>query len=174
MDGFGFIHETLDIELLILFILNRLPGAVDKDTLSELTLCDGGINYFNFSEALANLVETGHVLCENGMYSSTEKGHRNGSATESSIPYSVRMKAERNIIPVARMLRRSDMIKTGSQPAPNGGYTVHLSLSDGTGYILSMDILAGSERQASMMESRFQKHAEDISAQIAAILTDES
>ena len=57
MDGFGFIHERLDIELLILYILNRLPGAVDRDTLAELTIsCDGGINYFNFSDGFIKSV----------------------------------------------------------------------------------------------------------------------
>ena len=36
MDRFGFIHEKLDIKILILFILRRLPGVVDRETLGEL------------------------------------------------------------------------------------------------------------------------------------------
>ena len=35
MDRFGFIHEKLDIKILILFILRRLPGVVDRETLGE-------------------------------------------------------------------------------------------------------------------------------------------
>lgn len=174
MDVFGFIHERLDIELLILFILNRLPGAVDKDTLTELTIgCDGGINYFNFSDALGVLVTTGHVVCKDEHYSVTDKGRENGSTTESSIPYSVRVKAERSLIPIAQKLRRNDMIKTETKPAPNGGYMVHLSLSDGSGSLVSMDILAGSERQARLMAKKFHENAEEIYAQIAMLLTDE-
>lgn len=174
MDGFGFIHERLDIELLILFILNRLPCAVDKDTLSELTVdCDGGINYFNFSDALGVLVTTGHVVCQNEQYSVTDKGRENGSTTESSIPYSVRVRAERSLLPIAQKLRRNDMIKTESKPAANGGYTVHLSLADGSGSLLSMDILTGSERQARIMAKKFHENAEELYAQIAMLLTDE-
>lgn len=168
--GFGFIRDTLDIELLILFILNRLPGAIDRDTLSELALCDGGINYFNFSEALANLIETGHVLYKNELYSSTEKGQRNGSATESSIPYTIRIKTERSLLPVIQKLRRNDLIKTESKQRDSGGHTVRLSLSDGSGTILTMDILAGSERQAQTMERNFQAHAEELYMQIAQLL----
>ena len=33
MDNFGFIHDKLDIKILILFVLRRLPGAVDPETL---------------------------------------------------------------------------------------------------------------------------------------------
>ena len=29
MEGLGFIHEKLDIKILILYILNHLPAAVD-------------------------------------------------------------------------------------------------------------------------------------------------
>ena len=35
-ERFGFIHEKLDIKLLILFILRRLPGVVDRSMLTEI------------------------------------------------------------------------------------------------------------------------------------------
>ena len=35
MEGIGFIHEKLDIKILILYILNHLPAAVDAQTLSD-------------------------------------------------------------------------------------------------------------------------------------------
>ena len=37
MDNFGFIHDKLDIKILILFVLRRLPGAVDQETLLEIS-----------------------------------------------------------------------------------------------------------------------------------------
>ena len=57
MDRFGFIHEKLDIKILILYILRRLPGVVDPETLLELCQCDGGIGYFDYSDCLSELVE---------------------------------------------------------------------------------------------------------------------
>ena len=47
MDRLGFIHEKLDIKILILFILRRLPGTVDRDMLSDFTQCDGGVGAFD-------------------------------------------------------------------------------------------------------------------------------
>ena len=57
MDHFGFIHEKMDIKILILFVLNLLPAPVDSLTLSELVFCDDGIGYFDYSDCLAELVE---------------------------------------------------------------------------------------------------------------------
>jgi len=54
MDQHGFIHEKLDIKLLILFILSRLPAPVDRGTLDELCQqCDDGVGYFDYSDCLA-------------------------------------------------------------------------------------------------------------------------
>ena len=58
MEGIGFIHEKLDIKILILYILNHLPAAVDAQTLSDLVFCDNGIGYFDYSDCLAELVDT--------------------------------------------------------------------------------------------------------------------
>ena len=37
------VQEKLDIKILILFILRRLPETVDSETLAELALSDGGV-----------------------------------------------------------------------------------------------------------------------------------
>ena len=82
MDNFGFIHGELDTKLLILFILRRLPRPVDGDTLTELCFCDTGVSWFEYSQCLADLVDTGHIdKLENGRYMITEKGDRNCAAT---------------------------------------------------------------------------------------------
>ncbi len=97
MERHGFIHEKLDIKILILYILRRLPGEVDPHTLAELCQCDEGIGYFDYSDCLAELVESAHITESPTGYTITEKGIRNADTVESSLPYSVRRKAEKLI-----------------------------------------------------------------------------
>ncbi len=85
MEGLGFIHEKLDIKILILYILNHLPAAVDAQTLSDLVFCDNGIGYFDYSDCLAELVDTAHISEEDGKYRITEKGSRNVNEVASSL-----------------------------------------------------------------------------------------
>ena len=163
MEGIGFIHEKLDIKILILYILNHLPAAVDAQTLSDLVFCDNGIGYFDYSDCLAELVDTAHI---------TEKGSRNVNEVASSLPYSVRMKADRVTEPIAEQMRRAAMIVAQHTNTPEGGCNVHLALSDGIGQIVSMQLLAADEAQARTMEHYFKAHAEDVYQALVRMLTE--
>jgi len=160
--NFGFIHEKLEIKILILFILRRLPEPVTLDVLTELAMCDDGISYFDFTECVAELVSTEHIKLEDNMYSVTVKGARNGATTEYSLPYSVRTKAEESASAIRSAQNRNSLIKTLYTVNPEGGCIVRLSMSDGVGDIISMELFAANERQAQELEKGFRKDAESI------------
>ena len=93
MSRFGFIHDKIEIKFLVLYIMARVASPIDFPTLTELTMCDEGVDYFDFAEAVAELVDTGHLTLEEGVYAITDKGRQNGEACESSLPYSVKLSA---------------------------------------------------------------------------------
>lgn len=173
MEGLGFIHEKLDIKILILYILNHLPAAVDGQTLSDLVFCDNGIGYFDYSDCLAELVDTAHITEEGGKYRITEKGSRNVNEVASSLPYSVRMKADRVTEPIAEQMRRAAMIVAQHTNTPEGGCNVHLALSGRpSGRSSPMQLLAADEAQARTMEHYFKAHAEDVYQALVRLLTE--
>ncbi len=169
-NNFGFIHDELEIKVLILYVLSRLPLPVPAETLAELVLCDDGITYFDFADCTAELVDSGHVELKDDGYVITEKGRRNGSITESSIAYSVRLKADKAVAAVASAQKRSTMIVAQHALRRKGGYTVSLSLSDGIGPIIQMELYAANEEQALKIEKNFRKKAETAYAGIMDIL----
>ncbi len=172
MPQHGMIHEKLDIKILILYILRRLPGVVEPETLLDLVQCDAGVGYFDYSDCLAELVDTGHIDEVNGGYRITEKGARNADTVESSLPYSVRMKAERALAPEAARLARDAMIVT-EHFMTDSGLTAHLAMSDGKGEIIDMRLLIASEAQAKLIEKNFRRSAESIYQQIIALVSEE-
>jgi len=159
---YGFIHERLDIKILILFILRRMPEPISFDALTELTMCDGAISYFDFAECVGELVKSGHILIKDEKYYLTSKGVRNSEMTEQSLPYSVRIDAENATFEYRSRQTRNSLIKTSHEINQDGSYKVALALSDGVGEIISMDLLAMSEQQAKTLERGFRKNAEAI------------
>ena len=171
MDNFGFIHDRLDIKILILFVLRRLPGTVDPETLLELCQCDGGIGYFDYSDCLSELVESGHIEESEEGFRITEKGARNADAVESSLPYSVRMKVLRLLGPVEERMRRAAMI-TARHIVDENGCTVELAMSDGKGEVAHLQLLCTGEDQARQIEKRFRRNAESYYQKIMELLSE--
>ena len=107
MAGRGFIQDKLEIKFLILYIAARVVEPVPFDTMLDLTPCDDAIDYFDFSDCLADLVRTEHLtLSEDGLYAITEKGLKNSQICETSLPYSVRLRCDKNLAECNRKLRR--------------------------------------------------------------------
>ena len=155
----GFIHKKLDIKLLILFVLRRLPAEIDPERLADLVLIDGGITYFDYKDCLSELVQTAQIEEGEDGVRVTAKGSRNGEILESSLPYSVRSKAEKALRPVVEEMRRSAMILANHEAGPNG-VTVYLAVNDGVGSIFDLKILAADETQAKRIEKNFKRNAE--------------
>ena len=169
--NFGFIHEKLEIKVLILFILRRLQDPISLDVLTELTMCDDGISYFDFTECVAELAQTKHIKLVQGMYSVTDKGVRDGKTTENSLPYSVRAKVEESTSALRAAQSRNSLLKTSWAANPGGGCTLSLSLSDGVGEIVSMSLFAANERQAVDLENNFRENPVGIYHSLIELIT---
>ena len=163
MAGRGFIHDKLEIKFLILYITARVIEPIPFDTVLDLTMCDDGVDYFDFSECLNDLVKTEHLtLSEDGLYAITDKGLRNSQICESSLPYSVRLRCDKNLEVWNRKLRRKSQVKASWEPRPNGTYTVRLSLDDDAGNLMDLKLMAVREDMAKMLTERFRKTPERI------------
>ena len=162
MDQLGFIHDKLDIKILILFVLRRLPAPVDPETLLELCQVDGGIGYFDYSDCISDLLKSGHKI--------TEKGARNAETVDNSLPYSVRARAMKRIAPVEERMRRQAMI-TARHTIDEKGCMVELAVADGKGEMIHLHLLCSGEEQAKKMEKRFRKDAENYYQKIVELLS---
>lgn len=171
-ERFGFIHGEVDIKLLILFVLRRLPGVVDRNTLADFVLCDGGVGYFDFSDCLSELVETGQVEELPEGYRITDEGAANGETVESSLPFSVRKKAEKLLAPEAQRLRRLSLI-TAKHETKDGSCFVTLAMDDGKGDIINLRILCSGDEQALRIENHFKRDAEELYGRIIAMLDEQ-
>ena len=164
MGRVGFIQDKLEIKFLILYVAARLIEPVPFEAMQELTMCDEGIDFFDFSECLGSLVKSEHLtLSDKGLYAVTEKGLRNGAICESSLPYSVRLRADKNITIFNQKLKRRAQIKSDIHPRRNGTYTVTLAFNDDDDQpLLKMELMVPKEVMARDLAERFQKNPEQL------------
>ncbi len=168
----GFIQDKLEIKFLILYIAARVIEPVPFDTMLDLTLCDDAVDYFDFSECLADLVKTGHLTLDQGtgFYAITEKGRRNSEICETSLPYSVRLRCDKNLTACNRALRRKNQVKSAVEPRSNGTYTVSLSLDDDMGSVMDLKLMVPREDMGKVLSERFRRSPEKLYSQIIALL----
>ena len=164
MGRVGFIQDKLEIKFLMLYVAARLIEPVPFEAMQELTMCDDGIDFFDFSECLSNLVESQHLtLSDDGLYAITEKGLHNGAICESSLPYSVRLRADKNITIFNQKLKRRAQIQSDIAPRRNGTYTVTLAFNDDESQpILKMELMVPKDVMAKDLAERFQKNPEQL------------
>ena len=167
----GFIHDKLDIKMLELYLMARMAGPVDFDTLMELAMRHEGVEYFDFAEATAELVESGHLLLEDGRYTITEKGSVNSEACESSLPYSVRRRCNQDLAAVNAILRRSAQIRGEAIEKEDGSLVARMTLDDDSGNLLTIELLCPSKAQADRLIAGFKARPERVYNEVLELLS---
>ncbi len=163
MARYGFIHDKLDIKFLILYLMARVAAPVDFAMLTDLAMCDAGVDYFEFAEAVSEMVETGHLVLEGDRYAITGKGRRDGAACESSLPYSVKRRCGAALAKVNSALRRDAQVRASITPHPSGsGFLADLALDDENGGLFTLSLFCPTQEQAGRVCAGFKARPERI------------
>ncbi len=175
MQRLGFIHDMLDVKVLILFVMARVNYPVDIQQIYELSYQDDCLSYFDVCTAVPEMVNSGHLKeLENNCYGITEKGKADGSLTEDSIAFTVKQRAENAVSRFNRQIRRSSYVKTQIIPRENGDFSVIMSLDDEAGNLMTLELMAPNQRQAVRLGKLFEKKAEAVyNLTMAELLDDE-
>ncbi len=161
MQRLGFIHDMMDVKVLILFVAARSSYPMTAQEIYELCYQDECLSYFDVCTALPEMVESGHLRqLEEDRYEITEKGREVGALTEDSIAFTVKQRAENAVSRFNRQLRRSSFVKTQIIPRDSGDFSVVMALDDEGGNLMTLELLAPNQRQAVRLSKLFEKKAE--------------
>lgn len=169
----GFIHNKLDIKLLVLYLTSRLAGPVDFPTLTDLTMCDDGVDYFQYAEAVSELIASGHLAQEGELYSITDKGRRNISAGESSLSPVIRQRCDQRLVPFNNALRRNAQVQAVLEDLGADGCQLRLQLTDESETIFSLTVWVPSPDSGQQIAERFRAHPERIYNGVLGVLLDD-
>ena len=163
MQRLGFIHDMMDVKVLILFVASRSGYSMTMQEVYELCYQDDCLSYFDVCTAVPEMVKSGHLKqTEDEKYEITEKGRDAGQLTEDSIAFTVKQRAENAVARFNRQIRRSSFIRTQTVPRGNGEFSVIMSLDDEMGNLMTLELLAPDQRQAIRLAKLFEKKAENV------------
>ncbi len=161
MQRLGFIHDMMDVKVLILYVTSRSNYPMTSQEIYELCYQDDCLSYFDVCTAIPEMVQSGHLRqLEDEKYEVTEKGREAGEITADSIAFTVKMRAENAVDRFNRQIRRSSFVKTQLIPRDNGDYSVMMSLDDESGNLMTLELMAPNQRQAVRLSRLFEQKAE--------------
>lgn len=131
-------------------------------------MIDDGVDFFDFSECMNDLVTSGHLtLSEDGLYAITEKGaaQRADLRIEPSLLRAPRGGQEHHRVQSEAASPRTD--RSEITPRPNGTYTVSLAFCDEQDSpLLKMELMVPKEVMAKDLADRFRKNTEQLYASV--------
>ena len=170
----AFIHGELEQKILILYVFARLADAIPFETALDLCLFDDGMQYFDFTERLHELVDSGHLtLSEDRLYAITDKGRRDAEICAGDLPYTVRARCDRTTSACNRALRRQEQVRSWVSTRPNGTFTVHMLLDDDIGNLMDLRVVAPERQLADTLSRRFRENPERIYSRLMDVLLQE-
>ncbi len=170
MSPIGFIQNELDLKLLVLYIMAHLAQPVTFPQLLELAMCDAGVDYFSLTQAVEHMVETGQLAREGERYSITEKGKRNSEICQSSLPYSVRMHCDENLVKVNDTLLKEAQVQSFVRDGEDGTCTLELQFCDSSSPLLNLSLLVSDRATALSMAQTFRQDPGGIYHAVIALL----
>ena len=163
MQRLGFIHDMMDVKVLILYVTARSQYPMTVQEIYEVSFQDDCLSYFDVCTAIPEMVRSGHLKeLEGEKYEITEKGRHDGELTADSIAYTVKLRAENAVARFNRQIRRSSFVKTDTIARENGDHTVSMSLDDEMGNLMKLELVAPDRRQALRLCKLLEQKAEEV------------
>lgn len=161
MEPQGFLHNKLDVKVLILFILARIDTPLSGQEIYEVAYQDESLNYFTLAESLPELVQSEHIVQnESGRYSITDKGRQHGSYVEDSLAVPVVQKVSAAITDKLTQLRREGYITTSVTQDEQGYWIVTLRYQDEALPMMNLSLMAPNEALGQAMAKNLKQHAD--------------
>ena len=163
MQQHGFIHDMLDVKVLILFVASKALYPLSLQKIYELCFQDDCLSYFDVSVAVPQMVESGHLeKTGEDEYVITDKGREQEEVTSDAIAYPVMQRALAAVERFNAQTRRGEFVRSELVEQENGICTVRMLLDDDIGNLMKLELTAPSKTQGRSLQRAFEQQAEAI------------
>ncbi len=163
MQRLGFIHDMLDVKVLILFVASRSVYPMTMQEIYELCFQDECLSYFDVCTAIPEMVKTGHLKeVGSDKYVVTEKGREQGEVTADSIAYTVKVKAMAAVDEFNRKTRKSNCVSTRIVSDESGESSVIMTLDNDSGKMMELELAVPNQNHAQKLSLLMEEKGESL------------
>ena len=148
--------EKADVKILICYVLCRLYSPISDELLCRALSAAGSVNYFDAANALVELLRDGFLTQDENGLAVTQKGMQIASTFRTKLPASARDYAALCCLRIAAAQRSAIENPCEIRENPGGGYTVIMSVRDGSDTLMKVELYAGDGEQADILKKRFE------------------
>ncbi len=171
----GGLRDMQEIKILICYIFDKINKPLKKSDVIEILQNYGLANYFDISQAFAQMVRNGNIsVCEedDNYYISTSRGKMISNELNSSLPFTVKEKALKGIN-LYLQRQKNERENAVVIKKTDFGYNVCCNVSGGDFNMLEMIVYAPDMSTASIIKNNFYRKIDEVYKTMLSMLTQE-
>lgn len=169
----GSISNIYEIKILICRILNEIKTKITKNQLSVALQLNETVNYFNFCQALEELLKSKHIIIDRNKKEEflklTDIGKETANILTDSIPEKI---IKKNIETTNEFLNKESQNKNKKTYLikKEDGYIVKLILEETKSNLVDLEIFCPNQKTAEKFKKQMKEKTTEIYEAILAIL----
>jgi hypothetical protein len=171
----GGLRTKNEIRILICYLLTSIETPLAKDDLIAIAVDNGLANYFELTDAIAEMAEKGIIAVtgQNGdLCSATETARMISKQLDSELPSTVRHKALCAAINLLAKAKRERENRVEIVPVAKG-YCVTCHISGGETDLMDFSLYVPDLAQANIVKENFHESPETVYRMLLALVTGE-
>ena len=169
------LREMSDIKIFILYLMKNIGYPLDFNTISDMAVQDEFVNYFDFAECFAELLDAGHVIEEsNGgspTYVVSEMGRRVAEELKTSIRGIIREKSLRSALRMLSFKRRGAKLRSETEIRADGRYNYNCAIVAKSGDVMNIELVLDSKQLCEKMDINFRDKPDIVYRGLIALLS---
>jgi hypothetical protein len=186
------LKEKNDIKIFILYLMKNIGYPLDFNTISDMAVQDEFVNYFDFAECFAELLDAGTIeqirigdeimtepnIGKNGrpekkneLYRVTENGVQIVETLQSSLLNVIKEKSLKSAMRMLSFRLRGSEIKCTGDVRQDGRYNLDCEILENRIPIMKLELVVDSRQQMERLAYNFNERPEVIYRGIISLLT---
>ncbi|MBR2473686.1 MAG: DUF4364 family protein [Clostridia bacterium] len=171
------LREKNDIKIFILYLMRHVGYPLDFSNINDIVLQDGIVNYFDFAECFAELIDAKNIEelteGEETLYAITEQGKSVSDSLQSDLMMMIREKSLKSALRLLDFKKKGLASKYTWEPLPDGRYLFNCRITERKADIMNVTLTVDNKKMLDRMLYNFDNKPETVYRGLLSVLTGE-